>query len=357
MRIGIYDPYLDTLGGGEKYMLTAASVLSRKHEVFLFWDGKDEVKKATQRFGIDLSQIRVVRNIFSSEVSLLEKLKDSISYDYILYLSDGSIPLVLSRKLILHFQFPIEWVYTNKKITKVKLSRVSGVICNSQYTKKYIDQKLKLNSTVIFPPVEIQKLHATEKKENIILTVGRYSRLPEGGDFKKHAELIQAFIKLRTNQKAKNWKLAVATNYLPQDEKYAKEIEHSAKDPNIQVYTNIPNSDLLNLYKKSKIYWHAAGLGEDLSAHPERAEHFGISTVEAMAAGEVPVVIRAGGQMEIVEDNVNGLLWKTKDELLKKTISLINDQSSLKKLSQKAIKRAEEFSDKKFTQHILEYFV
>ena len=38
MRIGIYDPYLDSLSGGEKYMLCAAAYLADEHEVLIFWN-------------------------------------------------------------------------------------------------------------------------------------------------------------------------------------------------------------------------------------------------------------------------------------------------------------------------------
>ena len=38
MKIGVYDPYLDDVGGGEKYMLTTAECLSNDHDVTIFWD-------------------------------------------------------------------------------------------------------------------------------------------------------------------------------------------------------------------------------------------------------------------------------------------------------------------------------
>ena len=62
-----------------------------------------------------------------------------------------------------------------------------------------------------------------------------------------------------------------------------------------------------DLYGRASIFWHAAGLGEDPERHPDRYEHFGITTVEAMSAGAVPVVIDAAGQVEIVEHGANGL--------------------------------------------------
>ena len=48
---------------------------------------------------------------------------------------------------------------------------------------------------------------------------------------------------------------------------------------------------------------YVAGVeGEDAERHPERFEHFGISVVEAMAAGAVPLVFGAAGPGEIVQD-------------------------------------------------------
>jgi len=40
MRAAIYDPYLDTLGGGERYCLTVAEILLKNGwQVDLFWSG------------------------------------------------------------------------------------------------------------------------------------------------------------------------------------------------------------------------------------------------------------------------------------------------------------------------------
>ncbi len=77
-------------------------------------------------------------------------------------------------------------------------------------------------------------------------------------------------------------------------------------------------------------------------------EHFGISTVEASAAGVVPVVIGMGGQKEIIEHNKSGLLWITKTQLFEETSALIGDKSRLQKLSGNAIKNSQRFSQEVF---------
>ena len=115
---------------------------------------------------------------------------------------------------------------------------------------------------------------------------------------------------------------------------------------------DINYQELAKIYSKAKIYWHAAGAGEDTDTFPQKAEHFGISTVEAMSAGVVPVVINAGGQKEIVEDGFSGFLWNSKEELIDKTGRLINNELLLKELSENAEKRSGDFSPDNFNKSL-----
>ena len=89
-------------------------------------------------------------------------------------------------------------------------------------------------------------------------------------------------------------------------------------------------------------------LPEDEFLHPERMEHFGIATVEASAAGAVPVVIERGGQKEIVTHNKNGLLWSTKTQLLTETLNLIKNKGRIKQLRENAINNSRRFTVEKF---------
>jgi glycosyltransferase involved in cell wall biosynthesis len=82
-------------------------------------------------------------------------------------------------------------------------------------------------------------------------------------------------------------------------------------------------------------------------------EHFGISTVEAMAAGCVPVVINKGAQPEIVEHGVSGFLWNTLEELRAYTIRLIKDNALLESMAQAARRRAQLFSRENYVERCL----
>lgn len=354
MRIGIFDPYLDSLSGGEKYMLSIAVCLTSKHEVVIFWDsrGEKEIKeKALQKFGIDLSKVTFAQNIFSKDVSFVSRINSSRKYDAIIYLSDGSIPFVLS-KLFIHFQFPVERAKTSNIKTRFKLNRVSGIFCNSFFTKGYIDKKLGTSSTVLYPPIYISRSHKV-KKENIILNVGRFGLNIDGSNYKKQDVLIRVF-KSMVDNGLKKWTLILIVGLKEEDQDKLLELKKLSNGYPIHFVENPSNNILLEYYQKSKIYWHATGFGEDLEKFPERAEHFGISTVEAMSKWAVPVVINAGGQKEIVDDGKNGFLWNTTEELTKKTEILIKDDNLWRQMSKESMKKAKTFNGDRFCKEVNE---
>ena len=349
MKIGVYDPYLDDLGGGEKYMLTLASCLSKNHEVHLFWDKPEDLGIVTQRFSLDISKVKIVENIFSGKFSLINRLRKSREYDAIIVLSDGSIPLVWSKKLFLHIQQPIVGIkYSFKDLIKIK--RITKVFCNSIFTQFFLNNNLKDKSVVIYPPINLKPKKI--EKENIILTVGRFRVKNVGlADYKKQSVLVDVFMKM-VDKGLKDWKLVLATSVKPNEEEEFEKLKTKAKNYPIEFLVNKKNDDLWEIYSKAKIYWHASGFGEDLKKRPDYAEHFGISTVEAMGGGAVPVVINAGGQKEIIEQGVNGYLWDEESELMQKTLDLIEKAEKLREMSGKAIVRAKKFAEKDFCKEV-----
>ena len=109
------------------------------------------------------------------------------------------------------------------------------------------------------------------------------------------------------------------------------------------LHPDASGAELRDLYGRASIFWHAAGLGEDPERHPDRYEHFGITTVEAMSAGAVPVVIDAAGQVEIVEQGASGYRFAGLDGLVTHTERLIADPAWRATLSAAAERRARDF--------------
>ena len=350
MKIGIFDPYLDTLGGGEKYMLTIAKSLSKTHDVSIFWDTDIEsIKKlALDRFGFDLSSVLFVRNIFSPRISILQRVQIAMKYDRIIYLSDGSLPIVGKKNLIIHFQFPVEWIEGRALFTQWKLKQSRTIICNSQFTKKYIDKTFGITSQVLYPPVSILPKNSREiKKENIILHVGRFGISREGANYKKQDVLIDMF-KEMIKKGTKGWQFMIVISIGENDQEKFAILQKRAEGFPITFLVNQPNNILWDMYRKAKIYWHASGFGEDLEKHPEKAEHFGIATAEAMSQGVVPIVIHAGGQPEIVQDEKTGFLWESKERCISQTTKLIKNNKLWEELSLQAKRSVVRFSEERF---------
>jgi glycosyltransferase involved in cell wall biosynthesis len=134
----------------------------------------------------------------------------------------------------------------------------------------------------------------------------------------------------------------------PADHAYFGKVKGIAATCGAQVIPNLSRDELRSLFAKSKIFWHAAGYGEDDGTDPFQAEHFGISTVEAMAAGAVPVVYDRGGQSEIVEHDRSGYLWKRLDQLREYTTRLTNDEELRARMATAAQLRAQRFTREEF---------
>lgn len=137
LKAAIYDPYLDTLGGGERYCLSVAEILVKHdYEVDIFWSGQQDIlEKAKNRFALDLSKINLVPDIFGLSNSKIEFVEENINinsihskvkpnqdffsrikkfinkrkvlsqYDIVFYLSDGSSPFLFGKKNFYMFKY------------------------------------------------------------------------------------------------------------------------------------------------------------------------------------------------------------------------------------------------------------
>lgn len=341
-RAAIFDPYLDTLGGGERYCLTLAEFLARGGwQVDVFWpDGK--IRKAlTLRFNLDLDKV----NFVPLPENTVDKVLKMRRYDFLFWLSDGSIPFSLSKNSLLHFQVPFQRVNGKSILNQLKLKRIKSIVCNSQFTKKFIDKEFGVCSKVIHPPVDVASFRPGEK-ENLILSVGRFSQLLQA---KRQDVLVSAFKKL-CDQGLTSWQLVIAGATGVGGEEYFKKLKEQSANYPIKLLTNLPFDELKKIYEKSKIFWFASGFGINEDLEPEKVEHFGMVVVEAMAAGLVPVVVGKGGIGEIINEGENGFFFKDEDDLVKKTKELIAFSQDLSRISKEAIKSSKNFSKERFCQ-------
>lgn len=352
MKVALYDPYLDTAGGGEKYMMAVAGALSPGNKVDVLLDlhlaslDTDAVKtRLEKRHGLNLSGVTFREAPIGKDSNPLARALFLGQYDWFFYMTDGSIFYATAKNNVLHFQMPFENVQAQGWWGKLKLSSWHKAIYNSEFTKDYVEKVWRLKGEVVYPPVDVERFKSLNKKKQIV-SVGRFSEFTK---MKKHELLIDVFKDLAGEKKMSGWSLYLAGGLEEGNESYLEELKKRAKGVEVLFYPNVGLEELVKLYGESTIYWHAAGLGEE---DPKKFEHFGITTVEAMAAGCVPVVINLGGQKEIVEDGMSGFLWDNEGELKEKTVRVAGDEKLAKKLASEAQRRSGQFSKERFVEHI-----
>ncbi len=342
MKVGIYDPYIDVLGGGERYVATIAELLSKVAPVDLFVPQIQVKQKLLYQFNLNLNQVTFLSNEIFKKKGILDKLHTLKKYDIFFYVTDGSLFFSSARNNFLIIQSPAHFPQ-NYLLNKFKLSNWK-IICYSDFIAQIIRERIGLKSTILSPAIE-ENSDSSRKKENIILSVGRFFKYPHN---KKQDILIEVF-KANYKNKFKNYSLILAGGLTEESGKvFLTSLRKKATGFPIYFSINLSFNELNTLYARAKIYWHAAGYGEDLDAYPERAEHFGITTLEAMRSGCAPLVFAGGGQIEIIKDGENGYLWKNKEDLVNKTSQIIIDEKLRNSISANAKRSSSSYSKEKF---------
>lgn len=355
-RVGLYNPYLDTLGGGEKHTLSILEVFAEQgYEINIFWD-KDLKQEIKNRFNLQcIDTLKFLPNIFKNCSSPLQTLRTLQTYDYFFYVTDGSYFFSGAKNNFVYAMIPDKKLYSRSLINKLKLTNYQ-FITHSIFTQKWLS-KFGIKSQVLMPYIDenlISQNIKINKKEKIILSVGRF--FPHLHS-KKQDLMIKAFKDLKAkSKKFVDYKLILAGGLKNEDKKYFNQLKSVAKnDSSIIFKPNVSLYELYRLYRLSTYYWHFTGYGVDEEKNPEMVEHLGISPLEAMASGCLTFCYSAGGPRELINDNENGFLFTSSDELIDKTIKVNSDKTLKEKVILNGIKFVKEnFTYEVFRKKVLE---
>jgi len=233
------------------------------------------------------------------------------------------------------------------------LDTYDKIVTISEYSAYWVKKLWNRESVILFPPVDIENFKAGAK-EKIILSAGRF--FPEHHN-KKQLELVEIFKELVNQypEKMQGYTLYLVGGVESRADhlEYVEKVKIAGKNYPVKVMTNIEWGKLVEIFSKSLIFWHAAGMGEDERMHPEKFEHFGITTVEAMAAGCIPVVINKGGQREIVKDGYNGFLFNSRQELKNITLDIIDGKVNIEEIRKNAVSSCRKFSNSEFEKNLI----
>jgi glycosyltransferase involved in cell wall biosynthesis len=369
--LGLYDNALHFIGGAQKYGCTLAHTLQDDFEVTLIANSEVTREQLESWYGLDLARcrIKVVRLPYFEErekqrgvfdAGLVELRKDNpfhaISLEsgkYDVFVNNCMLemvyPLAPISEMVVHFP--------EREISRFfHVGRYTHIIYNSRYTATWIAKRWRLEPHIhIYPPVDMVSPlpECLEKKRDVILSVARF----EPGGNKQQLEMIKSFLQLRRLNPGdtEGWRLVLVGGSTPVNP-YLERIKRWLADTtasNIELRVNTPVEELKDVYRTARIFWHFSGLGQ---RDPARIEHFGMTTVEAMQNGCVPVVFRGGGQTEIVEEGVSGFLFGSPLELQEKTRILMQDPQMSAKLAGGAHARSLAFTKDVFMDRVRKHF-
>lgn len=329
-RIALYNPYLETLGGGEKHILSILDVFAEQGcEINIFWD-KNLSKEIANRFPLQsIKQLKWLPNIFKNS-NTLQSLRTLQTFDYFFYVTDGSYFFSSAKNNFIFCMVPNKKLYSQSLINKLKLYNYR-FISNSPYTTKWLT-RWDFNPITIPPYIESQLfVDNKNKKGKIILSVGRFfSHLHS----KKQDLIIKAFKNLKNRSKEfADYQLILAGGLMKEDKKYFEELKELAKnDSSIIFKPNLSLYELYKLYKLTNYFWHFTGYGVDEEKNPELVEHFGIAPLEAIASGCLTFCYSAGGTKELITEGENGFLFSSIDELINKMIQIKQNRNQQEKV-------------------------
>jgi GT2 family glycosyltransferase len=368
MKIGIYGQVFHYPGGGQRYAATMAACLQDQYDVTLIANKDMNLGQYKEWFDIDLSgcELKIIK------IPFYEK-KESLHIDEGMAADEEDNPFDIISDESINYDI---FVNTNM-LTKVKplsnlgifishfpergkekffsVDQYDYIFTNSNYGSYWLKQKWGFDAAMrLYPPVNMYNgkdhFHA---KSNIILSVARF----EPGGSKKQLEMIRAFRDICAMNQCirKEWRLIIAGSSEGGNAyfKKVKEEIDGMKDYNIELMSDLTNSEILKLYEDASIFWHACGLKED---NPHLVEHFGMTTVEAMQNYCAPIVINGGGQKEIVEHGVSGFLFNTEEELISWTLKVIENDELRKKIAQGAFEKSHQFSADVFKKNVNTFF-
>ena len=349
MKVNVVHADLNPCGGAEQLAIaTIQSLLEMEMEVDLTVAKAPNVKRIENAFGIKASRIfdRVKVNALgrlpveldwqTGTLTCRSGVEDTVrEYDMIVNTHGDILPYYLpsfsGKTCITYCHFPVVASYTechnveylrslidlgllDKSILKMADSalfwrsfleyyflmlRNSLVITNSRFSSQAITNATRIGThrtaaepTIIAPPVCVDELRQAVitplPREDHILVVSRLH------PSKKLENAINLARILKQNRIGK--KMIIAGNLVADDncsrryyEQLSGMVEGYGLSDFVEIKPNVEIGMLWSLMQKSKVYFH-----------PMPEEPFGISVVEAMASGLVPVVPAIGGPTEFV---------------------------------------------------------
>jgi len=351
MKIALVHDYLSQDGGAERVLKALHEIWPEAPIFVLFHDRKkinyldrDKIKETW------LSKMPFIKKIFQWYLPLMPiatEQHDLHDFDLVISSTSSFAKGVITSPSTLHISYchtspRFLWGDGNNYLSDLKSSylikktlpiithhlrlwdqlsakRVDHFIANSQTVQKRIKKYYRRESDIIFPPVDTERFQIANKLGDYFVAGGRL--VP----YKRLDLVIKVFNRLQLPLKI----FGIGPEY-----KYLKKISR----PNIEFYGKISENE------KAVLLSRALGF-----IHPQK-EDFGITPVEAMAAGRPVIAYGQGGATETVIEKETGVFFseQTWESLLETILNFDPYNWDTKKIQQ----HAQKFSVDRFKEEI-----
>lgn len=358
INVLIVHPSLNARGGSERVCLSIIEALKeRDYNVILGTFEKTDWENLKDFFGdIKKPDVEITRRRYFGQSAYGELLNfhsflSRVAKNYELVILSFASPWFYcptkERTIIYLNLVPVDYLSGFKRAylipyvfiqnKSLKKARKKIILTNSLFSSQILDRIHSLKPEVVYPPVDIEKF-CPAPKQDLIVSVGRFD------PYKNYEILIKAFSRIRG---AKCF--IIGSIYNRNSVKYFNKlknlINHLKVSDEIKLVANSSFSELKSILSKAKIYVHCAPF-----------EYLGISVIEAMACGCVPIVYKSGGAyMDVINRGKYGFSFINIDELVSHINLLLEDSVLFKKFSQKAIERAHFFNKQRFKNDFLKF--
>lgn len=294
----------------------------------------------------------VTRHLWKGLKKCVREFKPDVAH--VQYMAPGALPVIILRTLgvkkIIATAHTAGDIYSKNGLRLIRFLAnhiLSGFQCITERAErsyfgssKLFDGKLTKHFTIYNNLPSQIKILTTPRQDfefKSQITVGVVSRLEK---IKGMDLVIPAFAK--AYDKNPNIRLLIVG-----DGSLKTEIEKEANDKGLIsaiTFTGIQSQECLqSFYDKINIL-----------LMPSRSEGFGLTAIEGMARGCVPIVANVGGLPEVVEDNVSGMIHNAEDidDLAKKIVTLSTNPDLLSEMSANSLKRVQKFSRENYNKSI-----
>ena len=229
--------------------------------------------------------------------------------------------------------------FINKKINEIGFKRADKIIAISESVKESVVEVFGVSAgkvSVVYNGTDISTFNSVlQEKLHIPTSIVYIGRLiKEKG--------VQVTLRvLAMLPKTFKWTFDIVGDG-PYRHILEKQVEDSGINENVHFYGS--RSDIPDILKSHDIFIHM----------PEWEEGFGITVIEAMAAGLVCICANKGGIPEIIENGRDGFLVNSEKELndILKKIMKNPDQMNLYSIKENAIRKASKFSIECYAKHL-----